>query len=117
MFIGTEPTGAIVPDRRATHQELTYAVSSGDRTIAEGTTSVDYHLAYGAVAHPTIEFGLLSETYVAAQNIQYSSGYPVISLLVKQVPLMNFVRFGIVMLLIGGALVVLGDPKRGEDRG
>ncbi|MFQ3293311.1 MAG: cytochrome c-type biogenesis protein CcmF [Halobacteriales archaeon] len=119
MFVGTEPTGAIVPDNRATHREITVTVRRGDRTVARGTTSVDYHIAYGAVGNPTIDRGILSETYVAAQNVQYSSGMPVVSLVVKQVPLMNVVRVGIALLLVGGGLLVVADPGHdaAEDSG
>lgn len=112
MFLGTEPTGAIVPDNRATKREISVSVSRGDRTLAQGTTSVDYHFAYGAVGRPFIEHGILSETYVAAETVQYTSGMPVVTLLVKQVPLMNVVRGGIVLLLFGGALIVMADPAR-----
>jgi cytochrome c-type biogenesis protein CcmF len=111
MFVGTDPTSALVPDDRATDRDVTVTVRLANETIATGTTGVDYHLAYGAVGQPHIEYGILSETYVAAQNVQFASGMPIISMTVKQVPMMNVVRLSVLLLLVGGALLISVDPE------
>lgn len=110
MFVGTDPIGAVVPDSRATHREITFEVTRGNQTIASGTTSVDFYLTQGAIPTPYIEHGLLSETYVAAKQVQFAGGMPVVALDVKVVPLMNVVRLGIVLLLLGGGLLVAARP-------
>lgn len=111
MFVGTQPTGAIVPDRRATDRDVEFVVSRGNETMATGTTNVETYLTHGAVANPYVDRGLFSDTYVAAKQVQFTGGMPVVYLTVKEVPLMSVVRGGIALLLLGGALLVAARPR------
>ncbi|UWG49090.1 Cytochrome c biogenesis factor [Halanaeroarchaeum sp. HSR-CO] len=111
MFVGTQPTGAIVPDSRASDREVEFVVSQGNETLAVGSTDVETYLTYGAVANPYVDRGLFSDTYVAAKQVQFTGGMPVVYILVKEVPLMSVVRFGIVLLLLGGAMLAAATPR------
>ena len=115
LFVGPDPTDAVVPPNRWIRRSGEVSVYQDGSLIASGQAGVRNHLGYGSVSEIHIEKGLLVDTYVAPQQYRTVQGTPAMYVMVKQIPLMNLVRLGIVLMLLGGLLIFRYDSGAADD--
>lgn len=92
-------------DGQGTYTELT--------TATVGIRNYTMHQASGKQIY--IDHGLLTETYVAPQQLGTYQGTKYVYLQVKEIPFMNLVRVGIAVMLLGGLLIWRYDTGKPED--
>ena len=108
-FVGPAVTDAIVPEERLVTRHSEMTIYRNGAAIDAGRLGVDRYLGHGTFSSPHVHQGLLSDTYVVAQEYRSIQGLPVFYVLVKDVPLVNLVRIGIGALLLGGLLLLRFD--------
>ncbi len=114
-FIGLEPTNAIVPQSRFQRHTADLTIYKNGNQLTSGTAAVRNNFIFGSVSEVYIDHGLLKDTYVSPQQVQTVQGTQAIYLTVKEVPLMNLVRLGIALMLLGGLLIWRYDNGTAED--
>ena len=115
LFVGRTPTDAIIPQNRMVRRTADITVYKNGQAVTSGQAGMRNHLGYGSVSEIMIHKGLLVDTYVAPQQYQTVQGQPAMYVMVKQIPLMNLVRLGIALMLIGGFLIYRFDPGSADD--
>lgn len=115
LFVGRSPTDAIIPQNRMVRRTATVTVYKNGEQVASGPAGMRNHLAYGSVSEILIHKGLLVDTYVAPQQYQTVQGQPAMYVMVKQIPLMNLVRIGIALMLLGGFLIYRFDSGKADE--
>lgn len=115
LFVGQEPIDVIVPDNRMVRRTAQVSVYKGGEQIARGQMGHRDHLGYGSVSEVYIKKGLLVDTYVSPQQFRSEGGTSAFYVTVKEIPLMNLVRLGIALLLLGGLLIFRYDPGTKDD--
>jgi len=115
-MVGFAALDAVVPPHRFTRHQATVQVYKNGNQIANGQAGLRNNALYGSVSEIYIQHGLLKDTYVAPQQVQtLQGGTPAMYISVKEVPLMNGVRLGIAVMLIGGFLIWRFDRGEAED--
>lgn len=115
LFVGRTATDAIVPQNRMVRRTADVHVYKNGNEIASGQAGIRNHLGYGSVSEIYIKKGLLVDTYVAPQQYQTVQGTPAMYITVKQIPLMNLVRLGIALMLLGGLLIYRFDSGSADE--
>ncbi|MFB6267536.1 MAG: cytochrome c biogenesis protein CcsA [Halodesulfurarchaeum sp.] len=108
-FVGSSPIDAVVPTNQFVRETVSVTVTMGGAEVAKGRAGVRRHVGYGRVSEILIERGLLADTYVAPQQFRTVQGQNAMYVRVKQIPVMNLVRLGIVLMLLGGTLILVYD--------
>ncbi|MFB6154037.1 MAG: cytochrome c biogenesis protein CcsA [Halodesulfurarchaeum sp.] len=108
-FVGSSPLDAVVPTNQFLRETVHVTVSNGNTMIASGRAGIRQHIGYGRVSEILIERGLFADTYVAPQQFRTVQGQKAMYVRVKQIPVMNLVRLGIAIMLLGGVLILVFD--------
>lgn len=111
----SDPTDAIRPEYRAVKKSVLVSVYQDEKhTVTRRAGIREPLVAYNKVPDVIVKPGLLADTYVTVDQIAEQGGQAGARIQVKHIPLMNLVRLGLLLVVIGGVLYVWLEPPTKE---
>ena len=102
-FVGRDPVQAVLVDRQAISTRAKISVFDGDSRVARGWVGVRAGVTQGSI-DVLVERRVLDDLYVVPQQIEPWEDSHLVVVSLERIPVMNGVRAGIWLLLLGGML-------------